>query len=178
MIVRVPREQASNSSSSLVLSVQSYCSCQPTWRLRQPPDMCASRMQAPVSLADDGHLVRGEHKSHRRDEVRQQGQDITPPQPAFEGTIDTVVQRIVSGLTLYTECVRTRRRSRRRLTASVVTMAYVSAIGRGSHTSVCRVALLRERTPPVQVRDSNSGIMPIHSCSLSIRFCIIQSETL
>jgi len=105
MIVRVPREQESTSSSSLVLAVQSYCSCQPTWRLRPwPLDMCASRMQAPVSLADDGHLVRGEHKSHRRDEVRQQGQDITPPQPAFEGTIDTVVQRIVSGLTLYTEC--------------------------------------------------------------------------
>ncbi len=59
------------------------------WHLEALPSdvsLSASRVQAAVAIADDGHLVRGEHESHRHDEVRQQGPDSTPPQPAFEGT--------------------------------------------------------------------------------------------
>ena len=56
------------------------------WHLEALPSdvsLSASRVQAAVAIADDGHLVRGEHESHRHDEVRQQGPDSTPPQPAF-----------------------------------------------------------------------------------------------
>ena len=89
------------------------------WHLEALPSdvsLSASRVQAAVAIADDGHLVRGEHESHRHDDVRQQGPDTTPPQPAVEGATAaaplecwhgrraTLRRRIVSGLALYTEC--------------------------------------------------------------------------